>query len=47
MSGVISIEGNLGAGKSTLLSFFNFSIIKEPVEEWEKMAGGNILKNYY
>ena len=47
MSGVISIEGNLGAGKSTLLSLFNFSIIKEPVDEWEKMNGGNILKNYY
>lgn len=47
MSGVVSIEGNLGAGKSTLLSLLNISTIKEPVDEWANMSGGNILKNYY
>jgi len=43
-SGVISIEGNLGAGKSTLLSLLNLTVIREPVEEWERC---NLLKNYY
>lgn len=47
MSGVISIEGNLGAGKSSLLSLFNFATIKEPVDEWQTMSGGDILKNFY
>ncbi|MFM7855528.1 MAG: deoxynucleoside kinase, partial [Flammeovirgaceae bacterium] len=37
----------MGAGKSTLLSLLNLSVIKEPVEEWEHMVGGNLLKNYY
>jgi deoxyadenosine/deoxycytidine kinase len=40
---IYSIEGNIGSGKSTLLSLIakkseNVCIIKEPVDEWQKVG---------
>ena len=56
---LVSIEGNIGAGKSTLLNEIeqicknkrieNMRILREPVEEWERITDGTktILELFY
>jgi len=56
---IVSLEGNIGAGKSTLLTELerrckdrgirNIKILREPVEEWEKVTDGmkTILELFY
>jgi len=56
---IMSIEGNIGAGKSTFLNEIEskcrsrrvegIRILKEPVDEWEKVTDGskNILELFY
>ena len=55
---IISLEGNIGSGKSTLLKFLEEALckdkkiifLKEPVDEWEKIAdkdGMTMLQKFY
>jgi deoxyadenosine/deoxycytidine kinase len=58
---IVSIEGNIGSGKSTLLHHIqatkmenisdkNIILLKEPIDEWEKIMdenGNTILKLFY
>lgn len=49
---IYSIEGNIGSGKSTLLkslirSMPQITPIPEPVENWQHVAGYNLLDKYY
>jgi deoxyadenosine/deoxycytidine kinase len=47
----IFIEGNVGAGKSTFLKmlreYFNIQVVYEPHEQWQDVAGENLLDNFY
>lgn len=51
-SPIISVEGNLGSGKTTFLKLLSehlpeFTLMKEPVEQWQNVQGHNILELYY
>ncbi|EZA53065.1 deoxynucleoside kinase [Ooceraea biroi] len=47
----ICIEGNIGSGKTTFLNHFqnfnNATILQEPVELWQNIAGVNLLDLFY
>ncbi|XP_076235305.1 deoxynucleoside kinase isoform X2 [Calliopsis andreniformis] len=47
----VCIEGNIGSGKTTFLSHFkqfnNTTVLQEPVELWQNVAGTNLLELMY
>ena len=47
---MISIEANIAAGKSTFLDFLaqsGASVVHEPLDKWQNVAGFNLLDMYY
>lgn len=45
------VEGNIGSGKTTFLNHFkkydNITILEEPVNLWQNVAGTNLLVRYF
>ena len=48
---LVSLEGNIAAGKSSVLEYLEqvetYTILKEPIQEWENFGGVNVLELKY
>ena len=49
---IYALEGNIGAGKSTIMKiisnqFHDVEFVEEPVNQWQKLNGCNLLNSFY